>query len=138
MYAYMACDALAVLAMRFHQSGYPKVTSAAVGCISSIARSYSEKPSMDPYNLESLLFSLWIIRVFAISKGDHGLRDGADLAILNAKTVSDDMWEIVLSRLEGAKRELETSFWRPPDLPLDDSAEAILKRLLNYEFPKES
>ena len=93
---------------------------------------------MDPYSLESLLFSLWIIRVFAISKGAHGLRDEADLAILNAKTLSDNMWEIVVSRLEGAKAELETNFWRPLDIPLDDSAEAVLKRLLGYEFPKES
>jgi hypothetical protein len=48
------------------------------------------------------------------------------------------MWEIVVSRLEGAKAELETNFWRPLDIPLDDSAEAVLKRLLGYEFPKES
>ena len=78
--AYQACDALAVLAMRFYQSGHPKLTSAAVGCISSIAKSYSETPSMNPYSLEGLLFSLWIVRVFAVSRGDHGLRDEADLA----------------------------------------------------------
>ena len=37
--------------------------------------------------------------MFALSKGDHGQTDEADLAILNAKTVSDDVWDFVVSQL---------------------------------------
>lgn len=125
-------ESLVFIGLLFFARGRPEVLRASISNIHSILESYCEiTQPPDYYTIGNILAHLWGIRMLLIARNNAPLTQEVDQA-LNTKpgALTDEQWQVAQTAILLRRGQLEERLAERDDHLRSDSAEALLRRLL--------
>ena len=124
-------DTISYIALRFLSSDPPVVPRHCVWSIESVVESYCQTTHPPNYfTLADVFALLWGIREVALAQDHAEIVQDLDRALGQPSSLTDDQWEQALEPIQLRREQLLERLREPDSLPHRNSAESLLRQLL--------